>query len=346
MSKQKSIGAGTEASVFGPFSASHIRGLGINNRLPEDANYVVKVYMIDTDKKQVLKRQSLLDKLRREMQHDTILYPLLVRYMKGSFLMDKFDMPQPLVPYKEYKVEVQQYGGQDFFYLLFERTPKKVFTNAQFLKLWACMADILEDLHAVLFKHHCVITDIKMENMVMTNDYKLRLVDLQISSDKSQQYRIFTGDILRTPTQFFHKTWWVKDDPTRYIERYKRQTNRIMTGNPSHTWYDVMSYVYGDRNTIDQWVQQYSTHPHQLTVTDKDAHKWLFALYPILMAAVYMIYSKRVRITDDKRIDGIIKFCLWNLRGRGQGSASEDGFRVFLKKMRSFLPVKKTKPVS
>lgn len=343
-SKQKSIGVGSEASVFGPYSANFVRNLGLgipHDDVHEHATYIVKVYMIDTNKKEVLSNQLLYDQLRKELLHDSIIYPLSVKYIKGSILMDKFSLPTDLALTKEYKVELQEYGGQDFFYLLFEKEPRKIFTTPQFLKIWACMANILEDLHNILFKHHCVITDIKMENMVMTKDYKLRLVDIQISSDKSRQYRIFTGDILRTPTQYFHKTWWVKDDPARYIERYKRQTNRLMSHHPSVKLHNVMSYIYGDRNTIDEWVQQYSTNPKQLTIEQRDTHKWLFVLYPILMSAVYIIYSKRVRITDDKTIAGIVKFCLWNLRNRGHESVSEEGFQKFLKKMRSFLPKKK-----
>lgn len=334
MGKEKAIGSGLEASIFGPYSAETIRKFGFDSDdLHQKKRYVLKIYSkYSTNMKQQIGKQVLSDILGKDVINDSIIFPIQTTYKKGSDLDIFFELPS-IKRDRKYMVEIQPYGGHDFFNLMFERKPRKIFTMKQFLKIWLSMADILEDVHPIIFKHHCIITDVKMENMVLSSNYKLRLIDIQITPEISNKFRIFTGDILRTPTQYFHKTWWVKD-PLNHINNYRYETSDILSRYRSPELQHIISFIHGGGQTVEQWIDQFSVKPAQLSKTQKEAHKWFFVVYPILMAAICIIYSGCIRISNYKQMKDILVFCINELKARGRSSAIGNNFTQFLRKMR------------
>lgn len=333
MGKYHPIGAGGEASVFGQFKVHEIISMKLFNsnlKLDNNDTYIIKVFNDDRiTQDDAQSYQKFCNLIRSELLYNTLILPITYSFVNGAKLLQLFELSD-MSNEKNYKIELQPYGGKDFFYILFESPTRMRLSSDNFLKIWYCMCNILEDLYNIIFRNKFVITDIKMENMVLTDDFRLRLIDIQMTPLNINN-RIYTPALITLPTQYFNPYWW-----TNYLSRrdkdiqYYKQTASSMVANRK-LLYSAISFIY-DNNPIEQWVNKFST--DKITQKDIFRYQWYFILYPILMAVFYIIYSKSVKISDKPVIIRITQFCLLHLRSRGRDSSTESGFKNFITHMR------------
>jgi serine/threonine protein kinase len=216
-----------------------------------------------------------------------------------------------------YQLELEEYGGHNIESIIY-RKKQPTFSVGQFLKIWRCVPDILEDSYHILFDNHLIMTDIKIDNMVLSPDYVLRLIDVDVNPNK-KTLRINTPYIVNLPPQYFSREWWHPSDQQKrktLLQIYKQNEDKYLRGEKPM----ILSIVKFIHNYKDPYsfIQQ-----QPLSFQDTQVQRLFFVMYPLLMAILKMIVYQCVRPqtpTERTQIKKIVAFCLDILRKRGHFS--------------------------
>lgn len=315
------LGEGNFAVVMGPFeykdiNASHLFDKQLKQTTTK--SFIIKVYKkrpIDTYQ-ELVKKQKLYTKLTKGSKHKSILFPVATSFVWGKDIIKVFPyMKQHLDKRYFYQLELEEYGGLDVKTFLYSKN-KPTFSVEQFLKIWRCVPDILEDSYHILFDNHLIMTDIKTDNMVLSPDYVLRLIDVDINPNK-KTLRINTPYIENLPPQYFSREWWHPSDQQKrkkLLQMYKQNEDKHLRSEKKM----ILSIVKFIHNYKDPYsfIQQQT-----LSFQDIQVQRLFFVMYPLLMAILKMIVYQCVRPqtpTEKTQIKKIVAFCLDTLRKRGR----------------------------
>lgn len=204
-----------------------------------------------------------------------------------------------------------------------------------FLTMWGCVPDILEDAYNIIFDNNMIITDVKLENMVVSHDFILRLIDVDVNPN-IKKIRTNTYHIMNLPPQYFNRQWWHPSDEKRrirYLEKYKKNEKKYL-GNENKLIIPILKFIH-------HYKDPYSF-IEQANASDKDRQfqRLFFVMYPILMTMLTLIVNQCVipQTPQEKaEIKKITAFCLEVLRKRGRFSDTFNyqTFHKFIWNMRS-----------
>lgn len=315
------VGEGSFAIVIGPFRSASNKNY-----------YVLKVYKKPLKPKQDLtpvhNKQLLYNRLHKQSRHHSILFPLSTVVVKGKDLLSYL----PVDPAKLYLVEKQEYGGismEKFF-----NNPSFSFTMKEFLQIWKSIPPLLEDCYHVLFDNNLLITDVKMENMVLSDTHQLKLIDVDITPNQVNIARIITPYIRELPPQFFSHEWWGASfhDSRKYMLRlykdnYHKEKKNMMK---------ILEFIHS-RKDPSSFIQ-----PGKLMPQDNRFQRFFFVLYPIFIMMVLLIVDHKVQVHTDHdkfMLKKIMSFCLEILQKRGHFSKklNYSSFQHFLWKIKTLL---------
>lgn len=226
-------------------------------------------------------------------------------------------------------LEIQEYGGIDFFEFMAELTTARRGTlfprnkyrysvcdgiSAQrlFLGVWSSVIDILLDAHRIIYKHNVVFADIKPENMVIDKDtYRLRLIDIGIYSIDDLKRHPEKGCIITPQLDLMPPQAMGMFHPFQYTRK------QIM---------DYQRDVYGNLS-VCAILQTFRKERKDLSAQSA----FYFVLYPLFF--LFIRYSDQFDIRQE---DPIYRFVVSTIRKRDM--IDEDTFYRLIVKMRSFLP--------
>jgi hypothetical protein len=323
--KYNIIGHGSEAFVFGPFTYTTLLHLNFidMSELLRSKKYILKVYKDSyITNKNFKKNEKMYANIRKCVQHDSVIFPLKIVTIKGQLLNVYFNFPDNIYDEDYYKVELQIYGGAEFNDFLIVKPHIVRITMKQFIEIWNSILDILEDVYSILEKFNCVITDVKPNNMVISlisRKYKVRLVDMQITSINYNKTRIITPDILKMPVQYFNNVWWnLNKNKEKIIKgvlhEYKKRSIRKYLSDPEINY--ILSFIHGGKGNLDEWIKKYSS--GKLTKEQMKTQRIFFVVYPLFNSIISLVLEKTVRDdTNDPKLRFIISKCLLTLVSRG-----------------------------
>jgi serine/threonine protein kinase len=335
--KQNSIlGEGTFAIVVGPYSLSFVVKTEFFQDFPkEPERYIIKIHKHEVKyPSQLFQKQQLYTQLEKQSQHHLILFPIATSIIKGKDIMRHFPfMEKTLDPSKFYQLELERYGGMSFEKVMFHKH-NPVLTVSKFLKIWRCIPDILEDSFTILFHHHLIMTDIKIENIVLSSHYQLRLIDVDLNPNKRTS-RIITPYITELPPQYFSQEWWhphytqVKNTLlqkyTKHYHEYKKEKKIISK---------ILEFIhqYQDPSVLIK--------TQKLTQQENKFQRLFFVMYPLFMMVLglFVYHCVKIQTVEEKEhVKKIVSFCLNMLQKRGHFSStfSYKTFQDFLWKMKT-----------
>lgn len=309
------LGHGSFGVVFGPFDNTTVNQMSLfNKRVTNDHSlYVIKLHTTVIER-QSQQKQQLYHKLERMSRHHSIIFPLMTSFHTGAQIGRKFPfMKESIDPNKIYQIELQYYGGISMEKMV--RT-KKSFTMKNFLQLWKSMANILEDCFHILFDHNLIMTDIKMENMVLSDDYVLRLIDVDINPN-SKTRRTITPSIIDLPVQYFSYQWWhpLHADIRKKVGQYYRNYYKDLKEKHDPI-VPILAFIH-NYNDPSFFVE------HQTTRQDNQFQRLFFVMYPLFLIVIVLVIRKCIIIetkADMIHLKKIVKFCLSMLQKRGHFS--------------------------
>ena len=316
------LGEGNFAVAMGPFqykdvNASHLFRKQLQRT--STRSYIIKVYKKRPMQtyQELNQKQTLYTKLTKQLKHKSILFPLATSFVWGKHIIQVFPyMKQYIDSRYFYQLELQEYGGFNVESFLYNRR-KPVFSMEQFLTIWRSVPDILEDSYHVLFDNHLIMTDIKIENMVLSHDYVLRLIDVDLNPNK-KSLRVITPFIQNLPPQYFHRQWWhPQDQMTRkeLLEIYKQNKQKYLK-NEKKMILSILEFIHHNRNPYS-FIQEQK---QSLTWEDNQFQRLFFVMYPLFMVILKMVVYQCVQpqTPENKtRLNKIVAFCLETLRQRG-----------------------------
>ncbi len=313
------LGEGNFAVVMGPFEYKDINASNLFDKQLKQTtskSFIIKVYKKrPTDTYQELtKKQKLYTKLTKESKHKSILFPVATSFVWGKDIISVFPyMKQHLDRRYFYQLELEEYGGLNIGTFIYSKN-KPTFSVEQFLKIWRCVPDILDDSYHILFDNHLIMTDIKTDNMVLSSDYVLRLIDVDINPNK-KTLRINTPYIENLPPQYFSREWWHPLDQQKrkkLLQMYKQNEEKYLR-NEKKMIFSIVKFIHNYKDP-------YSFVDHTLSFQDMQVQRLFFVMYPLLLAILKMIVYQCVRPqtpTERTQIKNIVAFCLDILRKRG-----------------------------
>lgn len=336
MGDTRILGEGSYAVVVGPIQPSTLRKLGIGflTRPP----YIIKIYkrpFEDASYQEVMDKQRFYTHLEKQSRHKSVLFPLATFILHGQDIRDVFPFLRPYLDRdRYYQVEVETYGGISLERVVFHKK-KPIFSVRGFMRIWRCVPDILEDCYHILFDNNMIMTDIKMENMVLSPDKKLRLIDVDVNPNTATS-RTITPYIRQMPPQYFSDEWWapsfektkkrlMQAHKTDYQDIHKRENKMIVS---------ILDFIHNYKDP-------YLLVSHQrLTKQENKSQRLFFVAYPLFLMILFMIVFQCVYIRSEpekKRVRGIVYFCLDYLRKRGHFSSQMTfkDFQQFIWKMKS-----------
>jgi len=340
MTTRQVLGKGGEAYVYGPFTKQEIGQVfkipRQSQRLATGKKYIVKVF---TSSNVFPDNIEYWDDIRDEIRNDSIILPLAIFRVPLEVIHANFrDFPKR-IQLKEVFVEIQQYGGKDFFDLVFDRTHPFTLSFEEFISVWISIIRILEDLARLLINKDKIITDIKMENMVFDEREKtIRLIDVQVNDDRAgTRHRIITPDLNLTPIQYFKNTWRTSTSH-QLLDIYKTKA-RKMYDDRSHVFYNVLREIHHDEPTFQSAMRAFTATPATST-KNRNREKFFFVLYPIFFMIISLLLYKKVRfssVEEKKVLHEIYMFCKQTLRDRGAYPTSHGLFNKMKTIIRPFV---------
>lgn len=188
LSPKKFIGKGTEGRVFGPLSLKDFPTDFPIETLDPEKTYVIKIFhrpkKISTLGSLDVKYKVINQYVRRSERHFFIL-PVIIGLSRNK---------------KFITGEVQEYGGIELFDWINDEKKKEIP-----LHLFPTLKKICKTCIEILNKHNILITDIKIENMVMRNDGSVSLIDFDVLTiDGEPTSFMTTFSPIITPIQFIN----------------------------------------------------------------------------------------------------------------------------------------------
>lgn len=326
------LGEGNFAVVIGPFQYNDVNKSDFFHkqlRQTRTMSFVIKIYKkqpTDTHE-QLIKKQQLYTQLAKTSRHKSILFPVATSFVRGKDIISVFPyMKQYLDKRYLYQLELEEYGGASVETFIYNRK-KPIFSMEQFLKIWRCVPNILEDSYHVLFDNHLVMTDIKTSNMVLSPDYVLRLIDVDINPNK-RTLRINTPYIENLPPQYFNREWWhpLDQNNRKYLlEMYKKNEQKYLR-NEKRMIFSIIKFIHKYKDFYS-FIQQ----GEPLSLQDRRFQRLFFVMYPLLMVILKMVVYQCARPqTPDEiaHMKKIVAFCLDILQKRGHFS-DKFNYRTF-----------------
>lgn len=331
------LGEGSFAVVLGPIpSNSTLRLLGIKvNAKPP---YIIKVYKkpFRGISQKIVEKQSLYSRLEKQSRNNSVLFPLATIIIPGMDIVQIFPiMNKYLQKDENYQIEIERYGLNMEKIILHQNKP--VFNMRGFLKIWRCIPDILEDCYHILFDNNLILTDIKSENMVLSPNKTLRLIDVDINPNiTTTSSRIITPSIMDLPPQYFSNDWW---GPSYQIA--KKNMIQVHRSDYESVYKHSKKVVKTMFDFIHKKKDPYHFANHQkLTPQENKFQRIFFVAYPLFVMILTMIISHCVDIRteeEEARVKRIVVFCLEFLQKRGHFSSriNYKTFQHFLWKIKS-----------
>lgn len=326
MNENSILGQGSFAVVVGPFQKSFILNTGLFNKVLSTQHlYIIKIHKRKIDNfQQVVDTQKLYRKLHKQLKHDTIIFPLATCIIIGKDMIKLFPFMNLLVEKDHfYQLELEKYGGTSLENIIYN--PNNPLLNvSRFLDIWQCIPNILEDCFHILFDNHLIITDVKLENIVLSSTDKLRLIDININPNKKTS-RIITPYITELPPQYFSDQWW-------HPSNKQTKKNILQIYNKHYKQYIKEQELFMKKEkaflaSILNFIHAYKD-PHVFIKKEKlseDENKFqrlFFIIYPLFLMVI-LLCRKCVSIQtpkEKKHVKKIISFCLDILQKRGHFS--------------------------
>jgi hypothetical protein len=202
-----------------------------------------------------------------------------------------------------------------------------------FLKLWRCIPDILEDSCHILFDNNLIMTDIKVANMVLSSDKKLRLIDVDINPNTNTS-RVITPNIYTLPPQYFSDNWWGNRQNKNYLMDVHRSHYDNLQSHATRLVLYVLHFIHRNQDPYTL------ARDEKLTPQENMFQRFFFVAYPLLVMVLTMVLTNCVDIRtkeEHDRVKRVLSFCLRFLQKRGHFS-SQINYRTIqrlLWKMRS-----------
>lgn len=325
------LGEGNFAVVMGPFTYKDLNQFALFHKRFQRTT---QVFILKIHKKlpihtyqELVGKQLLYTKLTEASKHHAILFPLAMSLVLGKTILQVFPyMKKYLDPGYFYQLELEEYGGVNVDSLIYSKE-KPNLSMKQFLTIWGCVPNILEDAHHILFDNDLIMTDIKAENMVLSSDYILRLIDVDINPNK-KSLRINTNHIQNLPPQYFSQEWWDDQDKRLgSLQKYKKNKEKILHYEKKMI-HSIVEFIHKNKDPSFFIRQQ------TLTPQENKSQRLFFVLYPLFMTILKMIVYQCVlpqTPAEKERIKRIMVFCLSILRKRGHFQGS---FQHFLRQMK------------
>jgi hypothetical protein len=321
MDKSYILGEGGFAIVMGPFLYKNINDSGLfGGRLkPTSKLFIVKAHKKGPreSQKQLKNKQTLYTKLIKNSRHNSIIFPLATSVLPGKIIIDDFPVMKEYLKNDDYyQVELEEYGGIDATSFIVS-SKKPVFNMAQFLKIWRCVPDILEDSYHVLFDNYLIMTDIKSDNIVVSTDYVMRLIDVDINPNKNTS-RITTDYIEDIPPQYYSRGWWHPHDQDQRLLRLQQYkfNKKVFLAKEKKMIRSIVDFIHGYKDPYS-FVQQNKIVSQQ----DNRFQRLFFVMYPLMLMILKMIVYRCVEpktANETAQIKKIISFCLETLKQRGR----------------------------
>lgn len=328
------LGQGNFAIVVGPFMRDSIIKLNLFVEPKTNGLFIIKIYKnhpTETYHK-LIDKQNLYTKLTKQSRHNSVLFPLATSFVWGKDIIHIFPYMRQHIDKKYfYQLELEEYGGLSLDNFIYSKG-QPVFTNKQFLKIWRCVPDILEDAYYILFDNHLIMTDIKTENMVLSSNYTLRLIDVDINPN-TRTLRINTPYIMNLPVQYFNRRWWhpYDQDKRKHLwDLYKHNYKKHLK-DEKEIIRSILKFIhsYKDPYTLIQ----------KQGGDDNKFQRLFFVMHPLFMMILVLIANKCVGYNKEEkpRVKKIVAFCLDILRKRGRfnNKFNHHAFQHFIWKLKS-----------
>lgn len=332
------LGEGSFAIVVGPFLYKDINQSAIFQKKikPSNSYFVIKIYKKSPKEsyKQIIDKQERYTKLENKSKHNSIIFPLMTTFARGKSIVYTFPfMRKHLDENNLYQLELEKYGGKSLDNYIFDK--KEIFSMNDFIKIWRSIPDILDDSYHIIFDNNLVMTDIKIENMVLSSNGILRLIDVDINPNKKTP-RIITSFITDLPPQYYSKEWWhPKDQNYRkkkqdsYIQKYKKYykgKEKIIAS--------ILDYIHSNHDP------SFFIKEQRMTPEENQFQRLFFVMYPLFFMIILMAVYKCINLKtsgDKIRLKKIVSFCLQMLQKRGHFSDkfTYKSFQQFIWNMKS-----------
>jgi hypothetical protein len=317
------LGEGSFAIVVGPFKYNDINQSGLFQKKikPNDAYFVIKIYKKTPQEtyEQLIKKQDLYTKLEKKSKNSSIIFPSTTSFVLGKNIINRFPfVRQYLDENNLYQLELERYGGKSLDNYIFKK--ENTFSMRDFLKIWNSIPNILDDSYHILFDNNLIMTDIKIENMVVSQDMVLRLIDVDINPNKKTP-RVITALITDLPPQYFSKEWWHPNDQsyrkkteTNYTKKYletKKKEKKIIGS--------ILDFIHS-RHDPSFFIKE-----QQMTQDTTKFQRMFFVMYPLFFMIILLFVYNCVNVKTDGdkiRLKKIVSFCLEILQKRGRFSDS------------------------
>jgi len=333
------LGEGSFAIVVGPFRYNDINQAGLFQKKikPTDSYFVIKIHKKTPQQsyKQIIEKQDLYTKLKKKTKNSSIIFPSTTSFVLGKDIIRRFPFVRKYLEEENmlYQLELEKYGGKSLDNYIYNK--KNIFSMYDFLRIWRSIPYILDDSYHILFDNNLVMTDIKIENMVLSPDKVLRLIDVDISPNKKIP-RVITAFITDLPPQYFSKEWWhPKDQSYRkqkedsFMKKYQKthkEEKKIIAS--------ILDFIHSNHNPSSLIKEQ------KLSQEENKFQRLFFVMYPlffmIILLSVYNCINAKTN-ADRIRVKKIVSFCLELLQKRGHFSNSftYKSFQHFIWTMKS-----------
>lgn len=336
------LGQGSYAVVIGPLAFRQVRSLFCGAKMPGNAAYVVKVQDKPVGADQlglIARKQALYDRLRAQSRHHSVIMPLDTRILPARdvvrvlpVLAGRFTDPR-----RELRVELQHYGGVSMEKIVYDTDKKRrVMSLRRFVALWHSVPDILEDCFHILVDNDLIMTDVKMENTVLSpDDGRLRLIDADINPNIKDLPRISTPYIMDMPAQYLSDQWWSKvATRDRVAAKYEEGHTYVLNRKEEKGFVDMLRFIHHNRHPF------VFARSGRLTPDENKFQRLFFVIYPLFLTVVLLVANGRVRArtpAGKAYLKRVVVFCLRVLRQRGcfADRFSYKTFQRFLWRVRS-----------
>jgi hypothetical protein len=314
------IGTGKEGIVFGPFSRNDLIDMKIikdeDISFPSTSAYIIKIL-------KKMDNSILISNL--DFPRGSVIIPMKIMKWRGKGIR-RFISWSDLKDTDIYYMEIQQYGGKDFFDFLFKF--QNILSFQDFTNLWKSIIFIIEDLYPYMKKGR-IFMDIKMKNMVW-NGKRLRLIDLHF--DDPRHPDIFTPSILNMPIQFLNDYWNRGKKPIDNI--FKQSSSKYFRKN--HIFFKLLHRLHHNPGSIDQAIEEFKNKPVRTAHTIQRI-KYFFVIYPLFLVILIIMELQRVstKTAEQQRlINDVTQFCFETIYNRGMHILP---FKSFVSRCKAFL---------
>jgi len=303
--------SGGEADIFGPLSLEQVQTIVTYLKeftpvswfdLPKvSSRFILRVGKVN-DMEPI--HAAEYRKLHHQIVNGSIIMPLLActvdfRWLDNSNPFLQFPDNRKRNVEHRYRVEIQEYGGEDFFHLFVN--PRLVFTFEQIVEMWQSIYFIYMTVWKIIHKMDLYMTDIKVENMVW-DGHRLRIIDTHFyplpGTKPSAKYVTITPRMDMLPLQFFDDPW----PKTKHIISVFRQSSQSIMKRREF------------RKHIDASYEKFKTLVVEETVKERlQRHALLFVMYPILIYfQVLLDQTDRIHLDNEQQkeyLETLQQFC-------------------------------------